>query len=39
VPYQESDKPRVLGQDEGGGFFIADDFDAPLPDEILKYFA
>jgi prevent-host-death family protein len=38
VPYQRSDKPRVPGRDEGSDFYIADDFDAPLPDEILKYF-
>ena len=28
---------RVLGQDSGR-VFIADDFDAPLPDEILRDF-
>lgn len=38
VPFQESEKPRVLGQDEGSDFFIAADFDAPLPDEILDEF-
>jgi len=28
---------RVLGMDKGRGF-IADDFDAPLPEEILRDF-
>ena len=38
VPCSDAAKSRVLGQDEGKDFYIADDFDAPLPDEILKYF-
>jgi prevent-host-death family protein len=29
---------RVLGEDKGRDFFIADDFDAPLPDDILAAF-
>lgn len=33
------DKPRkrVLGIDEGR-FVVPDDFDEPLPDELLRYF-
>jgi prevent-host-death family protein len=30
-------KPRLLGMDEGR-IWIADDFDAPLPDDLLKEF-
>jgi prevent-host-death family protein len=30
-------KPRLLGMDEGR-VWIADDFDAPLPDDLLKEF-
>jgi prevent-host-death family protein len=29
---------RVLGGDKDRDFFIADDFDAPLPDDILDTF-
>jgi len=29
---------RELGFVEGGRVFIADDFDAPLPDDVLKSF-
>ena len=31
-------KPRVPGLLEGKGYWIADDFDAPLPDELLDLF-
>jgi prevent-host-death family protein len=31
-------KPRVPGLLEGRGYWIADDFDAPLPDELLDLF-
>ncbi len=34
VPQQE---PRILGQD-GGLFEVPDDFDAPLPDDVLAAF-
>lgn len=33
----EAESPRVLGQDEGL-FEVPDDFDAPLPPEILAHF-
>ena len=36
IPFATSGK-RVLGQD-AGQVFIAEDFDAPLPDEILRDF-
>jgi prevent-host-death family protein len=36
VPVARSAK-RVLGEDKGRGW-IADDFDAPLPDDILADF-
>lgn len=38
VPLEESPKPRALGQDSSSDFYIAPDFDAPLPDEILELF-
>jgi prevent-host-death family protein len=31
-------KPRKLGLLEGQGYWIADDFDAPLPDDLLDLF-
>jgi prevent-host-death family protein len=31
-------KPRRLGLLEGQGYWIADDFDAPLPDDLLDLF-
>ena len=37
VPVDDSVGPRTLGGDEGL-VWIADDFDAPLPDEILESF-
>jgi prevent-host-death family protein len=33
----EKEKIRLLGMDRGR-IWIADDFDAPLPDELLKLF-
>jgi prevent-host-death family protein len=36
VPYTESRRP-VFGMDEGR-FTVPDDFDAPLPDEVLRLF-
>jgi len=36
IPFAAPGK-RVLGQD-AGRVYIAPDFDAPLPDEILRYF-
>ena len=38
VPMEPKQERRVLGVDAGKKFFIADDFDAPLPPEIQKYF-
>jgi prevent-host-death family protein len=38
VPYQPPRKKRRLGQNLLGITYIADDFDAPLPPEIQKYF-
>lgn len=37
VPVEQPLKNRVMGQYEGQGY-VADDFDAPLPPEILKGF-
>ena len=37
VPVREKDGPRKLGMLEGK-FVVPDDFDAPLPDEILDAF-
>lgn len=37
IPVTDSTKPRVLGLGRGSAW-IADDFDAPLPDEILAGF-
>jgi prevent-host-death family protein len=37
VPFRKPPKQRTLGQDEGR-VWIADDFDAPLPEEIQKLF-
>ncbi len=37
VPYEAPKEPRKLGVWHGEGW-IADDFDAPLPDEILDAF-
>jgi prevent-host-death family protein len=38
VPMEAKRERRALGMDAGQKFFIADDFDAPLPPEIQKYF-
>ncbi len=38
VPYQPPRKKRRFGQNLLGITYIADDFDAPLPPEIQKYF-
>jgi prevent-host-death family protein len=38
VPYQPARKKRLGGQNLLGITYIADDFDAPLPPEIQKYF-
>lgn len=37
VPFSESNKPRPLGIDRGL-YEVPDDFDAPLPDELLAAF-
>ena len=37
VPYGPPKTKRVPGTDEGR-IWIADDFDAPLPDEVQKFF-
>jgi len=37
VPVEQKKKRRVPGMDKGK-VWIADDFDAPLPPEIQKYF-
>ena len=37
VPIEQKRKKRVFGMDKGK-VWIADDFDAPLPPEIQKYF-
>jgi prevent-host-death family protein len=38
VPYRPIRKKRIGGQNLLGITYIADDFDAPLPPEIQKYF-
>ena len=38
VPYQPSRKKRRFGQNLLGITYIAEDFDAPLPPEMQKYF-
>ena len=38
VPVTQEKKRRVLGMDADKKFWIADDFDDPLPPEIQKYF-
>jgi len=38
VPYQPLGKKRRFGQNLLGITYIADDFDAPLPPELQKYF-
>ena len=38
VPYHPSRKKRRGGQNLLGITYIAEDFDAPLPPEIQKYF-
>jgi prevent-host-death family protein len=37
VPMEEKKPPRVPGRYEGQ-IWISDDFDDPLPEEIMKYF-
>ena len=37
VPYNKPPKRRALGRDEGR-VWIADDFDAPLPEDVQKLF-
>ena len=37
VPIEEHPKKRVPGIDQGKGW-IADDFDAPLPEDLQAYF-
>jgi prevent-host-death family protein len=34
----ETAKPRKLGTLKGKGCWVADDFDAPLPDDLLDLF-
>ena len=36
-PYREGKRERVPGRDRGL-FTVPDDFDAPLPDDVLKEF-
>jgi prevent-host-death family protein len=38
VPYQPARKKRRFGQNLLGITYIAEDFDAPLPPELQKYF-
>ena len=38
VPVENEEPRRVMGLDAGKDFWIADDFDDPLPPEIQKYF-
>ena len=34
MPFTTQPKKRIAGLHEGEGFWMADDFDAPLPDEF-----
>ena len=38
VPYQPARKKRRFGQNLLGITYIAEDFDAPLPPDLQKYF-
>ena len=38
IPVESPQNPRPLGLDAGKGW-ISDDFDEPLPDELLKHFS
>ena len=38
VPVEKKRARRVAGLDAGKDFWIADDFDDPLPPEIQKHF-
>ena len=37
TPYEEQGKERIAGRDRGL-FTVPDDFDAPLPDEVIDTF-
>lgn len=37
TPYKEQGRERVAGQDRGL-FTVPDDFNAPLPDEVIESF-
>jgi prevent-host-death family protein len=37
VPFSDAKKPRVFGKGRGR-VWISEDFDAPLPDELLDLF-
>lgn len=37
VPIERRPRPRILGQDEGL-FEVPEDFDAPLPEDVLASF-
>lgn len=38
VPLEQASGPRTLGDDEGK-IWLAEDFDGPLPDEVVESFA
>ncbi len=38
IPVNQAKPRRKIGLLEGQGFWIAEDFDAPLPDELLDLF-
>ncbi len=38
VPMRAAKPKRKIGLLEGQGYWIADDFDAPLPDDLLELF-
>jgi len=38
VPFRDAARPRVLGQDRHLPHYIAADFDAPLPADVLAAF-
>ncbi len=37
LPMEKTNRKRMLGMDRGKGF-VPDDFDAPLPEDILRDF-
>ena len=38
VPYREREGPRLPGSAKGQILWISDDFDAPMPEDFMRYF-